>query len=264
MTTLLHISDLHFGRILTDVLEGLGRSIRTLAPEMIIISGDLTQRATSKEYQQAADFLNSLKTPYFIVPGNHDLSTFRIVERFFWPWRNWKKWIQSDLESQFSAENYQLIGINTARKAGFYMDWSRGRISPSQIQHITQQISRAPQDQLQLLVAHHPFWLPPQYEARHLIGGRDQALASFKGSGLDVILSGHVHLDYCHVMDGMIISHAGTTTSDRLLPDTPNSFNLIQGDKHSLTIARHHWHQGEFQLSQSQAFHRENGQWYET
>ncbi|EGL53289.1 putative 3',5'-cyclic-nucleotide phosphodiesterase [Methylophaga aminisulfidivorans MP] len=263
MTTLLHISDLHFGRILTDVLEGLKRSIRVLAPEMIIISGDLTQRATAKEYQQAAEFLSSLNTPYFIVPGNHDLSTFRVVERFICPWRNWKKWIQSDLEPQFSTEDYQLMGINTARKAGFYMDWSRGRISPSQIQQITQQMSHAPQQQLQLLVAHHPFWLPPQYEARHLIGGRDEALASFKGRGLDLILSGHVHIDYCHVLDGMIISHAGTTTSDRLLPDTPNSFNVIQGDKNRLTITRHHWQQGEFQLSQSQTFQRKNGQWHE-
>ncbi len=263
MTTFLHISDLHFGRILNDVLEGLDLSIRTIKPEMIIISGDLTQRATEKEYQQAADFLNALSIPYFVVPGNHDLSTFRLIERFFRPWQKWKKWIQTELESQLSTKHYQLIGINSARKAGFYMDWSRGRISPSQIQKITNYVVNAPKPQLQLLVAHHPFWLPAEYEARHLIGGRDEALASLKHTELDIILSGHVHTDYCHVVDGIIISHAGTTTSDRLLPDTPNSFNVIQGDKTALTIAHYHWQQSQFELSKTQAFHRHNGIWHE-
>lgn len=263
MTTLLHISDLHFGRILTDVLDGLKQKIDAIEPDMIIISGDLTQRATEREYQQASEFLNDLQAPYFIIPGNHDLSSFRIIERFFWPWRKWHKWIQRDLEAQHETDNYRLIGINTARKAGFYTDWSRGRISSTQIQHITQQVLNAPEHQLQLLVAHHPFWLPPEYEARHLIGGRDKALTAFKDTGLDVILSGHVHLDYCRVVNGIIVSHAGTTTSDRLLPHNTNSFNVISGDKSSLTIARHHWNQSDFQLSTSQAFYRDNGGWHE-
>ena len=263
MTTFVHISDLHFGRILTDVLAGLKQKIESIKPDMIIISGDLTQRATEKEYQQAADFLNDINTPYFIIPGNHDLSTFRIIERFFWPWRKWHKWVQRELEAQYANDNYQLVGINTARKAGFYMDWSRGRISSTQIKHITKQVMEAPEHQLQLLVAHHPFWLPSEYEARHLIGGRDKALASFKDTGLDLILSGHVHVDYCRVVDGIIVSHAGTTTSDRLLPEHANSFNIIRGDKSTLTIARHHWHQDEFQLSATQTFYRDNGGWHE-
>lgn len=262
MTRILHISDLHFGRSVAVVVQALLQQVRTLQPDIVVVSGDLTQRAKTSEFKQAAEFLNNLTAPYIVVPGNHDLAAFRFAERLFYPWAKWRKYISNNLEPSIRHTNYQIIGINTARRGGLYLDWSRGRISPRQIARIRQFFSHTPQT-LNLLVAHHPFWLPTNQQHRGLVMGSDTAFQQLKASGLDMILSGHVHLDYCRVVDGRIISHAGTTTSDRLVTGYSNSFNLIEGDPSALTISRYHWEKTEFRYFTKQGFVKQDSHWHE-
>jgi len=261
MLNLIHISDLHFGREVPKVIHGLKACLDDLKPDQIIISGDLTQRARHSEFENAATFLNSLNTPFFIVPGNHDLSAHRLIERFAYPWRKWKTYIHPSLEPTYSNEKYLAVGLNTARRMGWYMDWSRGRINQQQVTSTIKHLEKAAEDQLRLLVAHHPFWLPAVYECRHLIGGRDNALPQLSRHGLDIIMSGHVHMSYAEVVDGVIISHAGTTLSDRLIPEQPNSFNRITGDRSHLVIELFEWNGEHFVSRKQQHFGRNKGNW---
>lgn len=262
MTRILHISDLHFGRSVAVVVHALLRKISILQPDIVVISGDLTQRAKTSEFKQAAEFLNNLTTPYILVPGNHDLAAFRLVERLLYPWAKWRKYLSNDLEPTIRHTNYQIIGINTARRGGLYLDWSRGRINQQQIERIQQFFNHSAQT-LNLLVAHHPFWLPTNQQHRGLIVGSNTAFQQLKDCGLDMILSGHVHLDYCRVVEGMIISHAGTTTSDRLATGYTNSFNLIEGDHLTLTISRYHWKETDFIYFTKQGFVKQDARWHE-
>lgn len=236
MSTIVHISDLHFGREVSKVLASLLKHISRIQPDIIIISGDLTQRAKQREFRIARDFLAQLKYPYLIVPGNHDISTFRLFERFFYPWKKWRQYVSTELEPVIHADEFVVVGVNTARRFGWYLDWSRGRISPSQTQRVVKELEKVSNDRLRLMVAHHPFWLPAAYEYRHLIGRRDQALQVLQQGGVDIILSGHIHLTYSKLEQGVIISHSGTTISDRLIPHHPNSFNVITGNRAELSL----------------------------
>ncbi|ODN65864.1 metallophosphoesterase family protein [Methylophaga muralis] len=263
MQRILHISDLHFGRLIPEVMTALKHKITELNPELVIISGDLTQRAKTSEFTDAARFLDEITSPYLIVPGNHDLSTFRVVERLLYPWKKWRRFIAEDLEPTIETETHKIIGINTARRIGYSLDWSRGRINALQIKRIQNFFASASPQQLKILVAHHPFWLPTGHEHRGLIGGSDNAFEQFQHHGPDIILSGHVHLDYCHAHERIIVSHAGTTTSDRLLTGFPNSFNMLEGGPENLLISRYHLKNGEFAYLTKQSFIKQTDGWYE-
>ncbi|WP_299880362.1 metallophosphoesterase [uncultured Cocleimonas sp.] len=264
MNTFIHISDLHYGREIANLEDKLVKQLDNLKPDLIIISGDITQRATKQEFIKAKAFLNRLKFPYILIPGNHDLPVFRVLERFFNPWKNWCKYISTELEPLIEGDGYTAVGINTARRLGWYFDLSRGRISHQQIKRTEEIFKNNPDTNLRLLVAHHPFWLPKAYESRNLIGRRDEAIAALDKVGVDIILSGHIHLAYHKLYSGIIISHAGTTLSNRLLKNQPNSFNVMNGDRKNLSIENWEYREDSFAPVKKQSFHREKGEWYET
>ncbi len=240
MPTIAHISDLHFGRERPAVVEGLLRSLAEAQPELILVSGDQTQRARRQEYRAAADFFQRLPCPSLLVPGNHDLPAFNLAERFLAPWRRWHQGLARQLEPETAGSDYQVVGINTARRWGAPFDWTRGRISSRQVVRLQQRLQTCTADQLRLLIAHHPFWLPPAVAHRQLVGGGKAALQLLRGE-LDVILSGHVHQAFVKVLQGVIISHAGSACSDRLAAGQTNSYNLLRGDRERLEVEQLSW-----------------------
>lgn len=264
MPTLVHISDLHFGREQPEVIEAWFKATTAINPDQVIISGDLTQRASDEEYEAAKQFMTRLQWPYFMIPGNHDMSATDLPERFFKPWKKWEHYLASPLEPVLKAETYSLVGVNTARAAGFYFDWSRGQISKQQISAVQHKFQGVPAQQLKIVVAHHPFWLPEQSEYRDVVEHRDQAIDAFHYAGVDLILSGHVHLPYTQILQGVLVVHAGTTFSNRLIEGQPNSFNVIRGDHQQLTIDFMDWNGTQFQLAEQREFQYQDGVWHQT
>lgn len=260
MTTIAHISDLHFGSEAPMVREGLLDILDQLQPELVIISGDLTQQARRREFQTAREFLHTLPCPWLTVPGNHDLSESNLPERLLFPWQKWRHYIGKELEPVKQADGFIALGINTARRASLLRDWSSGSISPLQIARVRRHLHSASDSCLRLLTAHHPFWLPPLFEHRQLVKWRDTALRAFQHE-VDIILSGHVHLAYAQVTQGVIVSHAGTTLSNRLLLDHTNSFNIIRGDRQRLSVELMEWGSRRFRLSRQLVFRRQEGAW---
>jgi 3',5'-cyclic AMP phosphodiesterase CpdA len=261
MTTIAHISDLHFGREVPEVIEGLLQSLQMIQPELVIISGDLTQRATTEEYEAAKRFLQKLPFPYFIIPGNHDLSATNLPERFFHPWQKWQQYVTPNLEPVLQTDQYIVLGVNTARAAGWYFDWSRGQISTQQIDFVSQTLKPLAQNKLRIVVAHHPFWLPEIAEYRDVVENRDEAINAFHQAGVDLVLSGHVHMAYTNILQGVIICHAGTTFSNRLLANHPNSFNVIRGNREQLMIEFMDWQAPNFIKVAQQSFNYTHNNW---
>ena len=74
------------------------RSARQLAPDLIAISGDLTQRAREREFVQAQAFLHTLPDPKIVVPGNHDVPLYNIVARFLAPLERYKRIVSMETE----------------------------------------------------------------------------------------------------------------------------------------------------------------------
>ncbi len=260
-TLIAHISDIHFGREQPNVMEGLLNTLHRLNPELVVISGDLTQRATAEEYQHGAAFLQRLAWPHIIIPGNHDLSATDLIERFSTPWDKWRQYVQPDTEPMLHSPAYSVVGVNTARAAGWYFDWSRGQINATQVKHVQTALQTVPASSLRIVIAHHPFWLPEQAEYRDVVTGRDTAIEGFKQAEVDMILSGHIHMAYTHILQGIIISHAGTTFSNRLIEGHPNSFNVIRGNRQHLTIEFMEWNGQQFQQVAQQAFSKQATGW---
>ncbi|MCB1756213.1 MAG: metallophosphoesterase [Gammaproteobacteria bacterium] len=261
MSVFAHLSDLHFGREIPSVSEALIRQLKRIKPELIIISGDLTQRARQAQYIKAQEFLRELPAPYLVIPGNHDLVAINLLERFTFPWKKWRRYVGVDLEPEIQTAGAAIKGVNTVRRLGAGFDWSRGSISETQVNSISQAMSKAPSDRLRLVVSHHPFWMPELYAHRNLIEGGRRALPYMKEAGVDLILSGHIHVAFAHVLDGVIISHAGTAVSSRLRRGHPNSFNLLSGNTEELTITLMQWHVDDFQEAGKQTFGKHNGSW---
>ncbi|MEN9423791.1 MAG: hypothetical protein RL122_1174 [Pseudomonadota bacterium] len=262
MTTIAHISDLHFGCEAPMVREGLLASLEHINPELVVISGDLTQQAKRREFQAAHAFLATLPYPYLIVPGNHDLVENNLPERLLFPWQKWRQYISRELEPVIHEEAYVAIGVNTARRVSLNPDWSRGSISRMQVARIRRQLQTTPTTHLRLLTAHHPFWLPPMFAHRELVKRGASALQAFQ-SEVDIILSGHVHLAYAQVTQGVIVSHAGTTLSNRLLLHHTNSFNVIRGDRQRLSVELMEWGSQRFRFARQQVFRREDAGWHQ-
>src|SRR6185295_19929463 len=129
MRRILHLSDLHFGRVNPALIDPLFRTVREVQPHLIAISGDLTQRARSHQFREARSFLDALPKPQIVVPGNHDIPLHNVFARFFEPLTKYNRYITENLEPVYEDEEVVIVGVNTARSWVF----KGGRINESQV-----------------------------------------------------------------------------------------------------------------------------------
>ena len=101
MRTIVHLSDLHFGRVNEALLTPLVEAVRALAPDVVVVSGDLTQRARAAEFQQAQEFLSRLPGPQIVVPGNHDVPLYNIAHRLLRPLDKFRRYIEPSLSPTY-------------------------------------------------------------------------------------------------------------------------------------------------------------------
>jgi len=255
------ISDLHFGRSVPAVAQTLAAELRDVAPTMVAVCGDLTQTARAVQFQAARAFLDELAAPALVVPGNHDLPGWRLWSRFARPWRRWQQHISTDPYGAIThmADGLVAVGVNTARRWGMHLDWSRGRINARQLTAIGEAFDQAPKDDLRVVVAHHPFLLTQPAQHRGLVGRSQLALQHLRRRA-DLLLGGHIHLAYSGVVNGLVVAQSGTAFSDRLKGE-PNSYNLIEADGDQMTISTRRWNGHRFDTHQRTAYARDNHEW---
>ena len=240
MLTILHISDLHFGPVyLPAVGEALLRSAAELAADVIVASGDFTQRAKAQQFAAAREFLDRLPpAPRVVVPGNHDVPLYRVWERLFSPYANYRKHISGELDTVLVRDDAVIVALNTTAP------WSKiieGRILRWQLDLCDRSFRDAPKGAARIVVAHHHFAPAPDYDDEHDVMRHARvALDRFTELEVDLILGGHLHRGYIgNSLDvypskdrasGMIIVQSGTTTSrrGRAREREKNSFNLIK------------------------------------
>lgn len=235
---LLHLSDLHFGTEQPACIQAIQQFCQIHSPEAVVISGDLTQRAHYQQFFACRQFLESLKLPYLTVPGNHDIPLYHLWNRIFSPFSRYRLFF-GDLETILETEHFYIIGVNSIRRRYH----TRGHISLEQIQRIHQRLERAPPEKVKLIVAHQPFYTPPNdpHGVKDCpVLGR-LALETWSKSGLNGLLHGHLHQSAVYDLNQIyhlgashpvLDIHAGTATSYRLHHGLPNGFNTMnpQGD----------------------------------
>ncbi|MDQ6620151.1 MAG: metallophosphoesterase [Pseudomonadota bacterium] len=243
MRTIAHISDLHFGRVDAGLLEPLVSAIDALAPDVVAVSGDLTQRARDHEFRAAAEFLERLRFPKIIVPGNHDIPLFNLVARFAQPLDGYLKHITPDLAPWYADAELVVFGVNTARS----LTWKGGRINAEQIEAARARLCELPDEVVKVMVTHHPFDVGEGRE-RDMVGRADLAVTALAHCGIDILLSGHLHQAavgttadrFCIAGHAALIVQAGTTLSERTRKEV-NSFNVLRTEASSISVQRYLW-----------------------
>lgn len=242
MRKIVHLSDMHFGTVDHSVAACAIETINEIGPNVVVVSGDLTQRARSSEFIEARAFLDQLTYPQIVVPGNHDVPMHNLFDRFFRPLDKFKKYITNDLTPVFIDKELSIVGINTARS----LTIKGGRINEEQVRHIRAKMCGLDDRMLKMVVTHHPFDLPEGMDEDDIVGRARESMPLIADCGADVFLSGHLHvsniettakrytLDNGHVA---LIIQAGTATSVRVRGEV-NSFNLIEFEAPVLRIER--------------------------
>ena len=246
MRTIVHLSDLHTGRLDRDVEAPLVAAIRGLHSDLVVVSGDLTQRATTAQFREARAIIDALNAPVVVIPGNHDVPLWNVTARFLTPLARYQRYISSDLSPMFSDEEVIVVGLNTARSFA----WGEGRISAHQVEAALARLAAAPRDAIRIVVTHHPFDLPPGVREKRLLGRARMAMARFATAGADLFLSGHLHLSHVsHSAEryriaghSALIVQAGTV-SVRGRGEEP-SFNILRLERRRLALGRFVWNSG--------------------
>ncbi len=268
MRTVVHLSDLHFGRTDPQVLEPLLTTIAAIGPDVVVVSGDLTQRARAAEFLAARDFLARIEAPQVIVPGNHDVPLYRVWERFLSPLGKFKRHFGADLTPSFVDAEIAVIGINTARSLTF----KNGRINDEQMAEIHRLLDPIAESVTKIVVTHHPFDLPDDAGDVRLVGRAREAMEVFAGCGVDILLAGHFHTSQAgdtsarHDLAGYaaLVVQAGTATSTRGRGEE-NSFNVLRVTRGEVVIERRAWMSATstFAVAGSEHFERDGARWIE-
>ncbi|MEO8671076.1 MAG: metallophosphoesterase [Tahibacter sp.] len=251
MRTLLHLSDLHFGRVDEALLQPLQSFARKLGPDLVVVSGDLTQRARSEQFRQARQFLDGLPTPQIVVPGNHDVPLFDIVSRFFRPRTKFRRYISRTERPSYVDEEIAVVGVDTTRS----LTIKDGRINAQQIAQVRAVLDPLPKGLVKIIVSHHPFDLLDPRDENDLVGRAPLAMREFASSGVDILLSGHLHVSRSGEAsmrrqghnEAALLIQAGTATSTRSRGES-NTFNVIRIATRRIDVQRVVWQ------TESQAF----------
>jgi len=265
MRAIAHISDLHFGRHDPLIAEALLADLAAEKPDLVAVSGDLTQRARRQEFAAAREFLDRLVAPVIAVPGNHDVPLYNPLRRVFRPLERFRRHITAQHNPFFADAELAVLGINTARAASF----SNGRISHHQMDEIRALFAQLSGEHFRVLVTHHPL-LPPLFAPdRQIVGRAEPALEAVAKAGVDLLLTGHYHQassrnvtsHHLTTKRTVLVSQAGTAISTRRRGEV-NSYNFIRIDgRRRVSCEQREWDGSRFTTTTAEHYRHFDGHW---
>ena len=259
MRVIAHLSDLHFGRVDPATLPALQGALISASPDVLVVSGDLTQRARRREFEAARRFLDSLPFPRVVVPGNHDIPLYDVIARARAPFGAYRSGFANELEPLFLDQEIAVLGINTTRALTF----KNGRINMLQVERSCARLEDCGSAVTRVVVTHHPFDVPATGGDGDVIGRAGMAMTAFARSRVDLILSGHLHAGHARPSAvryhgtgwASLLVQAGTATSTRRRGEV-NAFNLIRIDQPLIAVESVAWSGGVFSLAGTASFQR--------
>ena len=259
-TTLFHCSDLHFGHpAVPEQYEAMEALIQDRRYDVVAISGDLSQRARSGEFQRARAFIKHAErvSKVICIPGNHDVQWWKAPlglgdeKELF---ANYRRYIDHEIEPVLRVPGVTLAGLNTShgvvRQA---LTWRLrdisiiGIIRRSQIERLREVFADSPIDDVRVVVMHHNP-VKGELSQRHGLKNTKRALGAFADMAVDVVLCGHDHQDAIHYIEhtrrGTVISTAGTV-SNRMRGGRPSSVNSISISPEKIEVSTLVWNAAE-------------------
>jgi 3',5'-cyclic AMP phosphodiesterase CpdA len=236
MARIAHLSDVHFGAHDPRIAAATEAWLVGHRPDLVIVSGDFTQRARVAQFREASAWLGRLRASglrLLLIPGNHDIPLYDVTRRFLAPLDRYKRYIDDNLCPWFENDEVAILGINTARSLTF----KDGRINRDQLAMLHDRFGPVAPQKTRILVTHHPLFAMPIGEGSELseaVGRHRDAVAAVCRAGVHIALAGHFHRTYAEAArrmvetaGGSLVIQAGTATSTRLRNDELQSFNWI-------------------------------------
>jgi 3',5'-cyclic AMP phosphodiesterase CpdA len=264
MRRIAHLSDLHFGTETTPVLAELGRSVAAFAPDLVVVTGDLTQRARVSEFQNARRFLDSLAFAQLVVPGNHDIAPlYRPLRRLLRPYARYHHFITAQLDGAFYDDEVLVMGLSSVQP----LRWKEGTISRRQLQWVAEYAQRFP-DQLRILAAHHPLVEAETDKPTRRLRQHGPLMSVLDSADVSICLSGHLHKSFTGLAatpldeaGSVLAVHASTATSTRLRGHQ-NAYNQLTIDGPRLRVDAIGYDGEGFRPIASSSFERRVGVWH--
>lgn len=228
MSVLLQISDTHFGTEQPQVVEALVALSARQQPDLVVLSGDITQRARPAQFCAAKAFVERLGAPVLAIPGNHDIALFDLWARLNHPYARYAKAFGTELEPVHASQDWLVVGVNTIRP------WrhKNGEVSAAQIDRVAKLLSTASPAQLRVVVVHQPLAVTEARDRTNLLRGHGDAVRAWAAAGADLLMGGHIHLPYTMALPGwareLWVVQAGTAVSSRTRRGVPNSVNILR------------------------------------
>ena len=232
-TRIVHISDLHFPAANSDQVDALQRSIIQMAPDIIVVTGDLTRSGKNHEFRQAKSVLDSFRAPTLIVPGNHDIPVPGIWARLDAPFRRFEHYFPST-DCFLETPDLLVVALNTAVGFPSVLDWSLGYVKAERLAEAARTLSTRRGGRVGIVASHHPLHPHPNDPVRSRTAGGPAAFDKLSSAGMDLLLHGHLHradrrcfqspgtLEACQVC-------ANTALANRER-DGPSGFNIIDAE----------------------------------
>ncbi len=234
-TVVLQVSDPHFGTEQPAVVAALEALVRAQRPDVLVLSGDITQRARRGQFSAARDFVARLGIGTVLaIPGNHDIALLNPFSRWLWPYAGFRRAFGDELEPRLHSDALWVLTVKTTRRYR-HVD---GQVDAAQIERVAQQLRQAPASAWRVVVVHQPVAVTREKDGHNLLHGRDAAIRGWAAAGADVIMGGHIHLPFVlplHERDPTLprplwAVQAGTALSHRVRAGAPNSVNLLRID----------------------------------
>ena len=228
MSVLLQISDTHFGTEQPHVVDALVILAARQRPDVVVLSGDITQRARPGQFRAAKAFVDRLGAPVLAIPGNHDIALFDLWARLTRPYARYAAVFGAELDPVHSSQDLLIVGVNTTRA------WrhKNGEVSAAQIDRVAKLLTTASPLQLRVVVVHQPAAVTQVRDQPNLLRGHGVATRVWSAAGADLVMGGHIHLPYTLALHGLArrlwVVQAGTAVSSRTRPEAPNSVNLVR------------------------------------
>lgn len=274
MTRIAHLSDIHFGANDEKIVAATEAWLQKRRPDLVIISGDFTQRAREAQFRAASAYLNRLRAgglKVLAIPGNHDVPLYDVVRRFAAPLARYKRYIDSDLCPWFEDDDVAVLGLNTARS----LTIKDGRINADQIELMNQRFRTVAPAKTLILVTHHPLFSMPIGKGSELteaVGRSEDAVKAACEAGVHIALAGHFHRTYAEAASKMVskagtalVIQAGTATSTRLRNSEPQSFNWLHVERsNQLALQVITWNGASFGDGSESRFRFDGRRWNAT
>ena len=259
-TTLFHCSDLHFGHpAVPEQYEAIEASIEERPYDVVAVSGDLTQRARSGEFQRARVFLQHAKrhSEVIVVPGNHDVAWWKAplgLGNELKMLANYRKYIDQEIEPVLRIAGATIVGLNTSQGVTRRtLTWNLrdisiiGDLRRDQLERARAEFERSRTGDARIIVMHHNPVMG-ELSRRHGLKHTQKILGAFAEMGVDLVCCGHDHQEAVHYIEhtkkGVVISTAGTI-SNRARGGRPGSVNSIRITSTTVEVSTMIWSDAE-------------------